>query len=255
MIWVSHGVLFLCHPGRARVRERESRLWEKHDSSNMRMREKPWRETSRPHHEFMGELMEQGLGLVHFARESRWGWAKTTASSSPEFSMEDSFTDKVSWGMGGWCPSVSPSVGLSVRHTRVGSPRNRISRLSLNKIAWNYHIRSTIQGQEGQQIARTHLISELCLVYSLIVYSLIVYSLIVPIAGSLHVGDEIREINGISLANQSVDFLQKMLVTLRNTNATSVQLIEIQVNPAIAHFKGLVTLCSIARLLWSCIMI
>ncbi|XP_022256769.1 peripheral plasma membrane protein CASK-like [Limulus polyphemus] len=29
--------------------------------------------------------------------------------------------------------------------------------------------------------------------------------------GSLHVGDEIREINGIHITNQSVDMLQKML--------------------------------------------
>lgn len=34
----------------------------------------------------------------------------------------------------------------------------------------------------------------------------------VSIAGTLHVGDEIREINGISVANQTVEQLQKMLV-------------------------------------------
>lgn len=31
-------------------------------------------------------------------------------------------------------------------------------------------------------------------------------------SGTLHVGDEIREINGISVANQTVEQLQKMLV-------------------------------------------
>ena len=30
--------------------------------------------------------------------------------------------------------------------------------------------------------------------------------------GTLHVGDEIREINGVSVLNQTVDNLQKMLV-------------------------------------------
>lgn len=33
--------------------------------------------------------------------------------------------------------------------------------------------------------------------------------------GTLHVGDEIREINGISVANQTVEQLQKMLVSQR----------------------------------------
>lgn len=33
-------------------------------------------------------------------------------------------------------------------------------------------------------------------------------------AGTLHVGDEIREINGISVANQTVEQLQKMLVSM-----------------------------------------
>lgn len=32
-------------------------------------------------------------------------------------------------------------------------------------------------------------------------------------SGTLHVGDEIREINGISVANQTVEQLQKMLVS------------------------------------------
>lgn len=32
--------------------------------------------------------------------------------------------------------------------------------------------------------------------------------------GTLHIGDEIREINGISVANQTVGQLQKMLVSL-----------------------------------------
>lgn len=36
-----------------------------------------------------------------------------------------------------------------------------------------------------------------------------------PLAGTLHVGDEIREINGISVANQTVEQLQKMLVSAR----------------------------------------
>ncbi len=31
-------------------------------------------------------------------------------------------------------------------------------------------------------------------------------------SGTLHIGDEIREINGISVANQTVEQLQKMLV-------------------------------------------
>lgn len=31
--------------------------------------------------------------------------------------------------------------------------------------------------------------------------------------GTLHIGDEIREINGISVANQTVEQLQKMLVS------------------------------------------
>lgn len=35
------------------------------------------------------------------------------------------------------------------------------------------------------------------------------------LAGTLHVGDEIREINGISVANQTVEQLQKMLVSAR----------------------------------------
>lgn len=37
-------------------------------------------------------------------------------------------------------------------------------------------------------------------------------------AGSLHEGDEIAEINGQSVANQSVDQLQKILVRLRDCN-------------------------------------
>ncbi len=32
-------------------------------------------------------------------------------------------------------------------------------------------------------------------------------------SGTLHIGDEIREINGISVANQTVEQLQKMLVS------------------------------------------
>ena len=34
--------------------------------------------------------------------------------------------------------------------------------------------------------------------------------------GTLHVGDEIREINGISVQNQTVENLQKMLVSIYN---------------------------------------
>lgn len=34
------------------------------------------------------------------------------------------------------------------------------------------------------------------------------------LSGTLHVGDEIREINGISVANQTVEQLQKMLVSV-----------------------------------------
>lgn len=41
------------------------------------------------------------------------------------------------------------------------------------------------------------------------------------ITGTLHVGDEIREINGISVANQTVEQLQKMLVG-RNIHSLSV---------------------------------
>lgn len=37
-------------------------------------------------------------------------------------------------------------------------------------------------------------------------------------AGSLHEGDEIAEINGQSVANQSVDQLQKILVCRFNCN-------------------------------------
>ena len=35
---------------------------------------------------------------------------------------------------------------------------------------------------------------------------------------TLHVGDEIREINGISVANQSVNALQKILVSIIHFN-------------------------------------
>lgn len=33
--------------------------------------------------------------------------------------------------------------------------------------------------------------------------------------GTLHIGDEIREINGIGVANQTVEQLQKMLVSVK----------------------------------------
>lgn len=41
------------------------------------------------------------------------------------------------------------------------------------------------------------------------------------LSGTLHVGDEIREINGISVANQTVEQLQKMLVCESRTNKGS----------------------------------
>lgn len=43
--------------------------------------------------------------------------------------------------------------------------------------------------------------------------------------GTLHVGDEIREINGIGVANQTVEQLQKMLVSA---------------DPAIIHMKAFI---------------
>lgn len=45
------------------------------------------------------------------------------------------------------------------------------------------------------------------------VYSIVVIVCFVDSTGTLHVGDEIREINGISVANQTVEQLQKMLVS------------------------------------------
>lgn len=44
------------------------------------------------------------------------------------------------------------------------------------------------------------------------VFSIWIYFNCVSFSGTLHVGDEIREINGISVANQTVEQLQKMLV-------------------------------------------
>jgi len=38
---------------------------------------------------------------------------------------------------------------------------------------------------------------------------------------TLHVGDEIREINGISVANQSVGALQKLLVSMSSPPSTT----------------------------------
>ena len=58
--------------------------------------------------------------------------------------------------------SVGPSLGRSVRHTRVEFPRNGPN---LNKIASGirkYAIWKTIQRQVRGQLARTHLLSELC---------------------------------------------------------------------------------------------
>ena len=63
------------------------------------------------------------------------------------------------------CPPVRPPVHPSFRHTRVTCLRNKISGLNKNKIAsgtWNYSIRKTIQRWVLEQIARTHLMSELC---------------------------------------------------------------------------------------------
>ena len=40
----------------------------------------------------------------------------------------------------------------------------------------------------------------------------IMYGGMIHRQGTLHVGDEIREINGVSVINQSVEALQKMLV-------------------------------------------
>lgn len=48
------------------------------------------------------------------------------------------------------------------------------------------------------------------------VYSIVVIVCFVDSTGTLHVGDEIREINGISVANQTVEQLQKMLVSAWN---------------------------------------
>ena len=59
-------------------------------------------------------------------------------------------------------PSVRPSVRRSVRHTQVEYPRNGPN---LNKIASGirkYAIWKTIQRQVRGQLARTHLLSELC---------------------------------------------------------------------------------------------
>ena len=59
-------------------------------------------------------------------------------------------------------PSVRWSVRPSVRHTRVEFPRNG---LNWNKIASGirkYAIWNTIQRQVRGQLARTHLLSELC---------------------------------------------------------------------------------------------
>jgi hypothetical protein len=37
-----------------------------------------------------------------------------------------------------------------------------------------------------------------------------------PFAGTLHVGDEIREINGVGVHGQTVEALQKMLVCIKH---------------------------------------
>lgn len=48
------------------------------------------------------------------------------------------------------------------------------------------------------------------------VWVIVVIVCFVDSTGTLHVGDEIREINGISVANQTVEQLQKMLVSAWN---------------------------------------
>ena len=69
------------------------------------------------------------------------------------------------------CPSVRRSVGPSVHPKRVEFLRNKTSGVNLNNMAsWtgNYAIRKTIQIQIREQIARTHLMSELCQTFFLL---------------------------------------------------------------------------------------
>ena len=64
------------------------------------------------------------------------------------------------------CPSVGPSIGpsvrRSVRYTRVGFPRNSPNSNKIASGIRKYAIWKTIQRQVRGQLARTHLLSELC---------------------------------------------------------------------------------------------
>jgi len=57
---------------------------------------------------------------------------------------------------------VCPSVGRSVRHTRVEFPRNGPNSNKIASGIRKYAIWKTIQRQVRGQLARTHLLSELC---------------------------------------------------------------------------------------------
>ena len=59
-------------------------------------------------------------------------------------------------------PSVRPSVCRSVRHTRVEFPRNGPNSNKIDPGMRKYTIWKTIQRQVSGQLARTHLLSELC---------------------------------------------------------------------------------------------
>lgn len=56
--------------------------------------------------------------------------------------------------------------------------------------------------------------STFCVYYYIIVQSNTVTNPVTFSPGSLHEGDEIAEINGTTVANQSVDQLQKILVNI-----------------------------------------
>lgn len=56
-------------------------------------------------------------------------------------------------------------------------------------------------------------------------------------SGTLHVGDEIREINGISVANQTVEQLQKMLVGHTSSEQAVFQLISLHFFEFVQHVK------------------
>ena len=59
-------------------------------------------------------------------------------------------------------PSVGPSVRRSVRHTRVEFPRNGPNSNKIASGIRKYAIWKTIQRQVRGQLARTHLLAELC---------------------------------------------------------------------------------------------